>query len=62
MSNRRILRKFIRMEVEAEAREGRLPLGQVFESCKLERGRRSSEIQKDDAGAVVSMVKSRSQH
>lgn len=23
--------KFIRMEVEAEAREGRLPLGQVFE-------------------------------
>ena len=55
------MRKFLRMEVEAEAREGRLPLGQVFESCKLERGRRSSEIQKDDAGAVVSMVKSRSQ-
>ena len=24
-----------RMEVAAEAREGRLPLGQVLESCKL---------------------------
>lgn len=35
------------MEVEAEAREGRLPLGQVFEGCKLERGMRSTEIQKD---------------
>lgn len=32
------------MEVEAEAREGRLLLGQVCESCKLERGRRSAEI------------------
>ena len=53
--------EFIRMEVEAEAREGRLLLGQVFESRKLERGRRSAEIQKDDVVAVVSMVKSRSQ-
>lgn len=41
------------MEVEAEAREGRLPLGQVFESRKLERGRRSAEIGKDDVVAVI---------
>ena len=33
LSNRRFL-KTIRTEVAAEAREGRLPLGQVFESCK----------------------------
>lgn len=44
------------MEVEAEAREGRLPLGQVFESCNLERGRRSAEMYNDDVVAVVSMV------
>ena len=50
------------MEVEAEAREGRLPLGQMFESCKLERGMRSAEIQKDDVVAVVPLVKGGSQH
>ena len=46
------------MEVEAEAREGRLPLGQVLESCKLERGMRSAETQKDDVVAIISLVKS----
>lgn len=45
------------VEAEAEAREGRLPLGQVFESCKLERGRRSGEIEKDDVVAMNFMVK-----
>lgn len=55
-------RKFIRMKVEAEAREGRLPLGQVFESCKLERGRRSVEIQTNDVVAVIFVVESTSQH
>ena len=30
-----MLEDFIRMEVAAEAREGRLPLGQVLEKCKL---------------------------
>ena len=52
---------FIRMQVEAEAREGRLPLGQVLQSRTLEIGRRSAEYQKDDVVAVVSMLKSRSQ-
>ena len=44
------------MEFEAEAREERLPLGQVFERCNLERGMRAVEIQKDDVALVISMV------
>lgn len=40
------------MEVEAEAREERLPLGQVLESCKLESGRRCVEIQTKGVVAV----------
>ena len=49
------------MEVEAEAREERLSLGQVFERCKLERGMRAVENQKDDVALVISMVYSCSQ-
>ena len=49
------------MEVEAEAREERLSLGQVCERCNLERGMRAVEIQKDDVALVISMVYSCSQ-
>ena len=44
------------VEAEAEAREERLPLGQVFERCNLERGMRAVEVQKDDVALVSSMV------
>ena len=44
----RILRKFVRLEAEVEAREGRLPLGQRLENCKLERGIRTAETPKDE--------------
>lgn len=49
------------MEVEAEAREERLPLGQVFECCNLERGMRAVEIQKDGVAVLISMAYSCSQ-
>ena len=55
------LEELIRMDVEAEAREKRLPLGQVFERCNVERGMRAVEIQKDDVALVISMVYSCSQ-
>ena len=41
------------MEVEAESREERLPLGQVFERCNIERSMRAVEIQKDDVAPVI---------
>ena len=48
-----ILEEFIRIEVVAEAREERLPLGQALESCKLWRGRRCAGTEKDVvAGAI----------
>lgn len=58
----RILRKFVRLEAEVEAREGRLPLGQRLENCKLERGMRTAETPKDDIVAAISMAKSGSEH
>ena len=41
------------MEIEAEAREERLPLGQVLERCNVERGMRAVEIQRDDIALVI---------
>ena len=57
----RVLGEFIRMEVAAEAREGRLPLRQVFESCKYREVGDPPRFEKDDVVAATAMAKSRSQ-
>ena len=49
------------MEVAAEAREGRLPLRQVLESCKYNKVGDPPRFEIDNVVAVIAVAKSRSQ-